>query len=224
MAGVEEAAALREIKAFVAESDRNRRCVEARPGAIDFLVTRHSSAPPRSESDNKADNLFELDSLRMPAASPAEDALRVLCVLQLFKPSDKSLAEILDRPDAAADFLDALASVLRRPSYRARTYTILLLKSMAAVMPPARLVAVSDGLVREAVCVVPNRVSSKAVRAAMHVLCRLCPWGRNRVKAAEAGAVTTLVELLLDEGGGRVTELAIVAIDRLCLTLGNMDI
>jgi hypothetical protein len=48
------------------------------------------------------------------------------------------------------------------------------------------------------------------------VLCRLCPWGRNRVKAVEAGAVAALVELLLDEGGRRVSELAVVAIDHLC--------
>ncbi|KAJ1279420.1 hypothetical protein BS78_04G155300 [Paspalum vaginatum] len=209
--GGEEAAALREIKAVVAESDRNRRCVEATPGAVGFLVSlvaRHSSS-----NDKDADDLFELDSPRTPAASPAEDALGVLCAL---KPSDKTLAEILDRRDAAADFLDALASVLRRPSYRPRTYAILLLKSLAAAMPPALLAAVSDGLVREVVRVVSDRVSSKAVRAAMHVLCRLCPWGRNRVKAVEAGAVPTLVELLLDEGGRRLTELAIVAIDHLC--------
>ena len=38
----------------------------------------------------------------------------------------------------------------------------------------------------------------------------------NRVKAVEAGAVATLVELLLDEGGRCVTELAVVAIDHLC--------
>ncbi|XP_066341652.1 E3 ubiquitin-protein ligase PUB23-like [Miscanthus floridulus] len=42
------AAALREIKAFVAKSERNRPCVEATPGAVDFiasLVTKHSFAP-----------------------------------------------------------------------------------------------------------------------------------------------------------------------------------
>ena len=143
-------------------------------------------------------------------SSPAEDALGVLYSL---KPSERSLAQIMERD---GDFLDALASVLRRPSYRSRAYGILLLKAMTAVLTPARLMTVSAGLVQEVVRVVSDRVSSKAVRAALHVLCRLCPWGRNRVKAVEAGAVAALVELLLDEGGRRVSELAVVAIDHLC--------
>lgn len=211
-------AALSEIKAVVAESDRNRRCVEATPGAVDFLVsvvTTHSSKSRQQQQEADDDSFSQLEVVLLidsptPRTSPAEDALGVLCSL---KPSERSLAEILERH---GDFLDTLASVLRRPSYRSRTYAILLLKAMAAVMPPPRLTAVSDVLVSEVVRVVSDRVSSKAVRAALHVLCRLCPWGRNRVKAVEAGAVAALVELLLDEGGRRVTELAIVAIDHLC--------
>ena len=212
------AAALREIKAVVAESERNRRCVEATPGAVDFLaslVAKHSSTSNDSSSkrasgqQDAADDDFVLDS-PTSTSSPAEDALGVLYSL---KPSERSLAQIIERD---GDFLNALASVLRRPSYRSRAYGILLLKAMTAVLTPARLMTVSAGLVQEVVRVVSDRVSSKAVRAALHVLCRLCPWGRNRVKAVEAGAVAALVELLLDEGGRRVSELAVVAIDHLC--------
>ncbi|KAG0533302.1 hypothetical protein BDA96_04G181600 [Sorghum bicolor] len=204
------AAALREIKAVVAESERNRRCVEATPGAVDFLaslVAKHSSKRASSQQDAADD--FVLDS-PTSTSSPAEDALGVLYSL---KPSERSLAQILERD---GDFLDTLACVLRRPSYRSRAYGILLLKAMTAVMTPARLTTVSADLVQEVVRVVSDRVSSKAVRAALHVLCRLCPWGRNRVKAVEAGAMAALVELLLDAGGRRVTELAVVAIDHLC--------
>ena len=204
------ATALREIKAVVAESERNRRCVEATPGAVDFLaslVTKHSSKRASSQQDAADD--FVLDS-PTSTSSPAEDALGVLYSL---KPSERSLAQILERD---ADFLDTLACVLRRPSYRSRAYGILLLKAMTAVMTPARLTTVSADLVQEVVRVVSDRVSSKAVRAALHVLCRLCSWGRNRVKAVEAGAMAALVELLLDAGGRRVTELAVVAIDHLC--------
>ncbi|XP_062223155.1 E3 ubiquitin-protein ligase PUB23-like [Phragmites australis] len=207
-----EAAALREIKAIVAESDRNRRCVKATPGAVDFLVSvvsKHSTSSKSSQFADQDDFLEVLDS-PTSTSSPAEDALSVLYSL---KPSERSLDQILERND---DFLDTLVSVLRRPSYRSRTYGILLLKAMTAVMASSRLTTVSADLVQEVVRVVSDRVSSKAVRAALHVLCRLCPWGRNRVKAVEAGAVAALVELLLDEGGRRVTELAVVAIDHLC--------
>ncbi|KAF8686613.1 hypothetical protein HU200_043439 [Digitaria exilis] len=208
------AAALREIKAVASESDRNRRCVASTPGALDFLVsvvTNHSTSSMSSNSKSLAAAAAEelLDSPR-PASSPAEDALAVLYTL---KPSDTSLARIIEKKP---NFLDTMTSILRRPSYRSRTYAILLLKSMIAVMEPARLMNVSSELVTEVVHVISDRVSSKATRAALHVLCRLCPWGRNRVKAVEAGAVGTLVELLLDEHSRRVAELGVVAIDHLC--------
>jgi hypothetical protein len=152
----------------------------------------------------------------MSTSSPEEEALGVLYSL---KPSEPTLRRVLGK-DNGVGFLDTLASVLRRPSYRSRAYAILLLKAVTSAMPPERLMAVSPELVEEVVRVVSDGVSSKAVKAALHVLCRLCPWGRNRVKAVEAGAVAALVELLLDEEGGggrrRAAELAVVAIDHLC--------
>ncbi|CAM0912386.1 unnamed protein product [Alopecurus aequalis] len=206
----QELAALREIKALVAESDRNKRCVEATPGAIDFLVSVVEHQASYSVS-HAADHLFEL-VLDSPTStsSPEEDAMGVIYSL---KPSKKSLLRILERN---GDFLDTLLYVLRRPSYRSRTYAILLLKATLSVMEPARLMTVRTEVVEEVVRVVADRVSAKAVKAALHVLCRLCPWGRNRVKAVEAGAMTMLVEMLLDEGRRHPTELAVVAIDHLC--------
>ncbi|CAL5021588.1 unnamed protein product [Urochloa decumbens] len=208
-----EAAALRGIKAAAAESDRNRRCVAATPGAVEFLVsviTKHSkSSVSSSFMDEEA--MLDLDSPKAPASSPAEDALGVLYSL---KPSERTLSQILE---TNPEFLDTLTTMLRRPSYRSRTYGILLVKATLPAMDPSRLAAASSDLVAETVRVISDRVSTKAVKAALHVLCRLCPWGRNRVKAVEAGAVVALVELLLDaDGGRRAAELAVVAVDHLC--------
>lgn len=61
-----------------------------------------------------------------------------------------------------------------------------------------------------------DRVPSKAVKAALRVLCRLCLWGQIHVKVVEADVVVVLVKLLLNEAGWRVTELAMVVIDHLC--------
>ncbi|KAF0934049.1 hypothetical protein E2562_022726 [Oryza meyeriana var. granulata] len=210
-------AALREIKAIAAESDRNKRCVEATPGAVEFLVSviesNVAAATSTSKSAAEESSSFLFDSVTdspMSTSSPEEEALGVLYSL---KPSEATLLRILDKNGG---FLDTLATVLRRPSYRSRAYAILLLKAMTSVMLPERLMTVSAELVQEVVRVVADGVSSKAVKAALHVLCRLCPWGRNRVKAVEAGAVVALVELLLDEGGRRAAELAVTAIDHLC--------
>uniref|UniRef100_A0A0E0FD81 U-box domain-containing protein n=1 Tax=Oryza meridionalis TaxID=40149 RepID=A0A0E0FD81_9ORYZ len=85
-------------------------------------------------------------------------------------------------------------------------------------MPPVRLTSASAALVDGVVGVVADRPSAKAVKVGLHVLCRLCPWSRNRVKAVDAGAVSALVLLLLDEGCGgdrHACELAIVAIDHI---------
>jgi hypothetical protein len=202
-----ELAALREIKAIVAESDRSRRCVEATPGAVDFLVSvvRHSNS-------RSAQDFLDLNpDSPTSTSSPEEDALSVIYSL---KPSKKSLLRVLQRNNG--DFLDNLVHVLRRPSYRSRTYAVLLLKALVSVMEPAQLMTVRTEVIQEVVRVASDRVSTKAVKAALHVLCRLCPWGRNRVRAVEAGAMTVLVELLLDEGSTHSTELAVVAIDHLC--------
>uniref|UniRef100_A0ACD5ZB64 Uncharacterized protein n=1 Tax=Avena sativa TaxID=4498 RepID=A0ACD5ZB64_AVESA len=211
----QELAALGEIKAIVAESDRNKRCVQATPGAVDFLVSvvRHHATSSASASKSSSEDLFELGLLDSPTStsSPEEDALSVIYSL---KPSKKNLLRILERNNG--DFLDTLVHVLRRTSYRSRTYAILLLKAMVSVMEPARLMTVRTEVVQEVVRVVSDRVSAKAVKAALQVLCRMCPWGRNRVKAVEAGAMTVLVEMLLDEGSRHETELAVVAIDHLC--------
>ncbi|CAL4887483.1 unnamed protein product [Urochloa decumbens] len=212
--GGDAAAALRGIKAAAAESDRNRRCVASTPGAIEFLVsviTKHSKSSASSSSFMEMEAMLDLDSPKTPASSPAEDALGVLYSL---KPSERTLSQILE---TNPELLDTLTTVLRRPSYRSRTYGILLVKATVSAMDPSRLAAASSDLVAETVRVVSDRVSSKAVKAALHVLCRLCPWGRNRVKAVEAGAVAAMVELLLDEGSHRrVAELAVVAVDHLC--------
>ncbi|CAN6244598.1 unnamed protein product [Urochloa humidicola] len=158
------------------------------------------------------EEVMDLDSPKAPTNSPAEDALGVLYSL---KPSERTLSQILENNP---EFLNTtLTVVLRRPSYRSRTYGILMVKAMVAAMEPARLASASADLVAEVVRVVSDRVSTKAVKAALHVLCRLCPWGRNRVKAVEAGAVAALVELLLDDDAGRrATDLAVVAVDHFC--------
>uniref|UniRef100_A0A0E0EVY4 Peptidyl-prolyl cis-trans isomerase n=1 Tax=Oryza meridionalis TaxID=40149 RepID=A0A0E0EVY4_9ORYZ len=80
---------------------------------------------------------------------------------------------------------------------------------------PGRLTSASAAaLVDGVVGVVADRPSAKAVKVALHVLCRLCLWSRNRVKAVDASAVSALVHLLLNKGCGgdrHACELVVVA-------------
>ncbi|CAL5032206.1 unnamed protein product [Urochloa decumbens] len=210
-------AALAELADIVNESDRNRRCVEAAPGAVEFLV---SVLKNRAAAASSPSSVSQEES-----TSPEEAALSVLHSL---KPSEETMKRLLDSSD---DLIDALASVLRWPSHRARTQGMHLLKAALAAAHPSRLATASADLIEAVVGVVAAGRAApavpppppKAVKLALHVLCRLCPWGRNRIKAVEAGAMSALIELLLDQGcgngvtsGKRAGELAAVAIDHLC--------
>ncbi|CAL5067663.1 unnamed protein product [Urochloa decumbens] len=210
-------AALAELADTVNESDRNRRCVEAAPGAVEFLV---SVLKNRAAAASSPSSVSQEES-----TSPEEAALSVLHSL---KPSEETMKRLLDSSD---DLIDALASVLRWPSHRARTQGMHLLKAALAAAHPSRLATASADLIEAVVGVVAAGRAApavpppppKAVKLALHVLCRLCPWGRNRIKAVEAGAMSALIELLLDQGcgngvtsGKRAGELAAVAIDHLC--------
>ncbi|KAF0935197.1 hypothetical protein E2562_031052 [Oryza meyeriana var. granulata] len=218
-------ASLRELADIVAESDRNRRCVQGAPGAVEFLVSvvkEHASVDTASSKPLGSSLQEEMCGMQdsPKASSPEEAALSILHSLKLTEESFKRVLE----DGGGDDFLDTMACVLRRPGYLSRTYGIHLLKSALSAMSPPRLTSASAELVDGVVRVVADRLSAKAVKVALHVLCRLCPWGRNRVKAVEAGAVSALVCFLLDEGCGgcnggghrRACELAIVAIDHIC--------
>uniref|UniRef100_A0A0E0LE98 U-box domain-containing protein n=1 Tax=Oryza punctata TaxID=4537 RepID=A0A0E0LE98_ORYPU len=211
-------APLRELADIVAESDRNRRCVQGAPGVVEFLlsvVKEHgsvgvdaTSAKPLGSSQEETTCGAVQDSAK---ASSAEEA--ALSILHSLKLSEESFKRVLEG-SGGEDFLETMACVLRRPSYLSRMQGIHLLKSALPAMPPARLTSASAALVDGVVRVVADRLSAKAVKVVLHVLYRLCPWNRNRVKAVDSGAVSALVRLLLDEGCGgdrRACELAVVA-------------
>nr|CAE04437.2 OSJNBa0018J19.4 [Oryza sativa Japonica Group] len=121
-------AALREIKAIAVESDRNKRCIEATPGAVKFLVSvvvqSHAAASTSTSARLDDDLLDSMIDSPMSTSSPKKEALGVLYSL---KPSEPTLRRILGKDNGG--FLDTLASVLRRPNYRSRVYAVLLLKA-----------------------------------------------------------------------------------------------
>ncbi|BAF14683.1 Os04g0417400 [Oryza sativa Japonica Group] len=221
-------ASLRELADIVAESDRNRRCVQGASGAVEFLlsvVKERASVAGVDDATSAKPEETTCGGVHDPAkaSSPEEAALSILHSLKL---SEESFKRVLEG-SGGEDFLETMACVLRRPSYLSRMQGIHLLKSALPAMAPARLTSARAALVDGVVGVVADRPSAKAVKVALHVLCRLCPWARNRVKAVDAGAVSALVRLLLDEGCGggggdrRACELAAVAIDHICRLRGG---
>lgn len=109
--------------------------------------------------------------------------------------------------------IDALIQVLQNGDSQSRIRAITLLESAFAVADPVDLIGSKPEIFIETVKVLVDGISTKT---AVKVLVELCPWGKNRVKAAEAGAVAALVEVLLEAGERRVCELALTALDQLC--------
>ncbi|XP_010931056.1 E3 ubiquitin-protein ligase PUB22 [Elaeis guineensis] len=203
--------ALRKLKAIVSESERNKRCVVEASGAVDFLASliKKSKSNPR---EHEQEGIISInDAIDQSSQNTASDeALSILYSLQI---SEQSLLHLIESNN---DIIESLTTILRRSNYRSRAYAILLLKSLVSVIAPSRLTSFSQEFFEEVVSVLRDQISHQAARAALQVLGVLSPWGRNKVKAVEAGAVQVVIELLLDETERRACEVMLVVLDRLC--------
>ncbi|KAJ9554783.1 hypothetical protein OSB04_009397 [Centaurea solstitialis] len=206
---------LKRLKLIVLENETNKRSMEA-VGAVDYLVyvlkdysyNMMSSSPSGRFSDDYSDGVegFNL-------ATPADEALSVLYHMDL---SQIGLRGLFAK---SGDFVDLLTRVMQRAaSYESRTYAVFLLKSMfeAAENSQAAAALLKPEFFRELVNVLVDQISTKATKATLKLLVSVCLWGRNRIRAAEAGAVPALVDMLLDSTDKRVSEMVLLALDQLC--------
>ncbi|KAF8395451.1 hypothetical protein HHK36_019397 [Tetracentron sinense] len=192
---------LRRLRSIVSESEANKRCMEA-AGAIEFLasmIKNDSFMAIEQESD---------DGFEFTRAS--DEALSILYYLQI---SEMGLKNLMNKN---YQFVDSLMQVLQRGNYQSRAYATLLLKSMFEVADPIQLISLRTELFVEIVHVLRDQISYQASKAALKLLIELCPWGRNRIKAVEAGAVSILIEVLLDTTERRACEMMLVVLDLLC--------
>ncbi|KAG6466972.1 E3 ubiquitin-protein ligase PUB23-like [Zingiber officinale] len=196
--------ALRKLRQISAESERNRRCVAATPGAVDALARVIILSAASSDTEIDQDLILTSNS------TACDEALVVLQSLQI------SGDQLLDLVARNGDLVGSLTAVLRRSNHQSRSYAILILKSVLAVVSPTRLMSLPQELFDEVVGVIRDGVSPQATKAALRALAGACPWGRNRAKAVAAGAVHAMVELLLEEPERRTCEATIAALASVC--------
>ncbi|PKA53939.1 E3 ubiquitin-protein ligase PUB23 [Apostasia shenzhenica] len=190
---------LRKMKKLVAESERNKRSIEAAPGVLDFLasVLSGSFEPPDDRGEG--------------ASSAGDEALNILCSLQV---SDRGLRRLLERHEG---ILDSLTSVLRRSNFdQSRAYAVLMIRSLLGVSPSSLLMNLKKEFFEVIVKVLRDRISYQAMKAALQVLYGVCSCRRNRAKAVGAGTVAVLIDLLLDEQEKRACEMMLVVLEELC--------
>ncbi|PON50903.1 Coatomer beta subunit [Parasponia andersonii] len=181
---------LQSLKSIASQSERNKKCLEA-AGTIEFLALIVK---------NGGDSM-----------ATTEAAVELL--FHLIKSSEKRLKSLVTNDGG---ILDSLVRVLRCGNYQSRAYAIVLLKPILELADPIRVMSVGSELFNEVVLVLRDRISHQASKAALNLLMEICPWGRNRIKAVEGGAVPVLIELLLDAPEKRACELTLVVLDQLC--------
>lgn len=190
---------LRTLKSIASESQTNKRSIES-AGAVKFLA---------SVITNTVNSCLDDDVELELKASVADEALSLLHNLHL---SESGLKTLLSHPE----FLNSLTKVMQRGIYESRAYAVFLLRSLSEVAEPVQLNNLKPELFVELVQVLKDQISHKGSKATLQTLIQVCPWGRNRVKAVEAGAVPVIVELLLEYRERKPCEMMLVVLEILC--------
>ncbi|XWS43337.1 hypothetical protein CRYUN_Cryun16bG0094400 [Craigia yunnanensis] len=192
---------LRRLQTIASENSTNKRCMES-SGTVEFLASIVSYYDS-TEAEESLDNEFE-------SVRPTDEALSILYNLQL---SDAALKNLMGNN---GDFVVSLTRVMQRGSFESRAYAVLLLKSMLEIADPMQLISLRPELFVELVQVLHDQISQQASKATLRLLVSICPWGRNKIKAAEAGAVPVLIDLLLDSSERRACEMILTVLDAVC--------
>ncbi|KAH0780595.1 hypothetical protein KY290_000193 [Solanum tuberosum] len=190
---------LKRLRSIASENDANKRCMES-AGAMEFLAS--------IINNNNSNEVFEEEDGFM---STKDEALSILYQLKL---SENGLRSLI--MSGNGEFIESLIRVMQHGSYESRAYAVMLMKDMFEVSTPTLLLSLKQEFFTQVVQVLRDEISQKATKASLQVLVHACPFGRNRVKTAEAGAIRILVDLLLDSSEKRTCELMLILLDQLC--------
>ncbi|WMV06945.1 hypothetical protein MTR67_000330 [Solanum verrucosum] len=191
---------LKTLRSIASENDANKRCMES-AGAMEFLAS--------IINNNNSNEVFEEEEEGF--MSTKDEALSILYQLKLSEQGLKSLIM-----SGNGEFIQSLTRVMQHGSYESRAYAVMLMKDMFEISTPTLVLSLKQEFFTQVVQVLRDEISQKATKASLQVLVHACPFGRNRVKAAEEGTIRVLVDLLLDSSEKRVCELMLILLDQLC--------
>ncbi|KAJ0458129.1 putative U box domain, Zinc finger, RING/FYVE/PHD-type [Helianthus annuus] len=220
---------LKRLKEIVTESDMNKRSVEA-VGAADYLAYIVNMSLSSPVGDEAVSILYHLrlsgTGLKALFGKNGEFAETLTCVMQRAASHEpqafavlllKSMIEVAEPIQVISlklqffiqltHFLVKQISKSGNPVHEApicRSNLDLTCASLSSISP--------KGCFQNA-----NKISKKATKAALKLLIEVCPIGRTRTKAVEAGVVPVLIDILLDCNDKRISELVLTVLDQLCL-------
>ncbi|KAL2503096.1 E3 ubiquitin-protein ligase [Forsythia ovata] len=193
---------LQRLRSIASQNETNKRCMET-AGTAEFLASLIMKKTVEASSAEVSEDVIEL-------RRASDEALSLLYHLHLSGSGLKSLLE------NNIEFIESLTSVMQSGNYDSRVYAVMLLKSMFEVDDLKQPINLRPEFFFELVDILNDQISQAASKSTLKVLISVCPWGRNRIKAVEAGAVPLLIDLLLDSSDKRASELMLMALDLLC--------
>ncbi|XP_059643165.1 E3 ubiquitin-protein ligase PUB23-like [Cornus florida] len=200
---------LRKLRSIASENEANKRCMEA-SGAAEFLVSIIiNNSTINNASSAESEKVSSDEGLDLTTTT-SDEALSILYHLQLSEVGLKSLI------GQNGTFIDTLMRVMQSGNYESRAYAVLLLKNMFEVADPMQMITFTPEFFVQVVQVLRDQISFKASKASLQLLSNLGPWGRNRVKIVDAGAVSVLIDFLLETSEKRDCEMMMVVLDQLC--------
>ncbi|KAA8544356.1 hypothetical protein F0562_022376 [Nyssa sinensis] len=186
--------ALRKMEELAGESERNRRCmVEA--GMIKAMV------------------LLIIKCFKEGIRKGLEEALRILHLIWTPTVENKQLVK------ENFEFIESIIWVLECEvdnHVEVKSQAVLVLKMIIEFASANLLERLKLDFFKQIVKVLKEKITQQATKALLHVLIEVCPWGRNRVKIVDAGAVFELIELELRNQEKKTTELIFSLLAHLC--------
>ncbi|KAL5709101.1 hypothetical protein ACHQM5_019824 [Ranunculus cassubicifolius] len=185
--------ALKRLSFLAAENERNRKCM------IDSGIT-------------KAMVSWIILCCKKNVLEGVHEALKILSLIRI------QIAEI---NLLVYELFDSITWILRslkssNENSEIKTHALLVLKSVMELASSSLLDRLRPEFLEIIIRVLRENISNQATKAALQILLETCPWGRNKVKIIEAGAVFDLIELELTSPDKRTTELIFGILDHLC--------
>ncbi|GFZ02523.1 plant U-box 22 [Actinidia rufa] len=182
-------------------------------------LPRNQTRPFRSRSDPKphpppSDPIVVLSlTLLMASKGSQHLGLRPKPTFFSLQLSESGLKSLIARNDG---IFECLTKIMQRGNYESRAYSVLLVKSLSDVADPIHLTRMKPEIFLGLVQILRDQISSKTSKTTLQLLINACPWGRNRVKAVEAGAVPVLIDVLLESSDKREREMILMVLDQMC--------
>ncbi|KAJ8574409.1 hypothetical protein K7X08_026214 [Anisodus acutangulus] len=193
--------ALRKIDDLVIENEKNRKCLEE-VGAIKAMV----SFIVKSYKERKL-------------ITGLEEALRIFHLV--WSPTtENNMQFVKENHDLIEAILWILRSEMTKNQIVIKTHAMVVLKNVIEVSSSNLLSGLHSDFFQEMVNILrkesKHHISQQATKAALQVLIDACPWGRNKQKIIESGAIFELIELELCNTEKRVSELVLCVLAHLC--------